>query len=126
MLQERASAKRNQQGVMCGEVEEQVYDRETGGFRGAEVSQPTDDKQQLGMRNAHNRETVRRSARLLVHFGFPHFLAKRSPGDTLEAMTAIQNEQRRVEAVLPDGKPVPGGDVTTAKGEWGLRWARDA
>lgn len=109
---------------MCSEVEEQVYDRATGGMRGAENSS-TDDKQQLGMRNAQNRESVRRSARLLVHFGFPHFLVKRLPADTSEAIAAVEGEKRRVEAVLPDGKPVPEGDVTMAKGEWGLRWAKD-
>ena len=80
--------------------------------------------QALGMLNASNRELVRRSARLLVHFGFPHLAGKKSRMFPLEweteAIERLKVETRDVKGVGWDGKVVE--DVTHQKGEWGLKW----
>lgn len=133
------------EGVACGEVEERVYDKATGRARaqgtssdedGAEAAAPPAadrlDAQQLGMLNAHNREVVRRAARLLVHYRFQHF-APRSIGHAGDATqprgdqgdaddAAVWKEPREVEPVRR-GKRIE--DVTHAKGEWGLRWKQE-
>lgn len=85
---------------------------------------PPPSAQVLGMVNASNRELVRRSARLLVHFGFPHLAAKRSRMFPLEweteAIELLKSETREVKGVGWDGKVID--DVTHQKGEWGLKW----
>lgn len=90
----------------------------------SEPSTPPPTAQALGMLNASNRELVRRSARLLVHFGFPHLAAKKSRMFPLvweaPAIDRLKEETRGVKGVGWDGKVVE--DVTHQKGEWGLKW----
>lgn len=122
--------------ALCEHTQTSLFSSDTGRITlQLDPSQPQSavgstelDSQQLGMAVAHNRESVRRAARLLVHFGFPHFNAtqcrpkSRLLGSTIEAecMRAAAGELRAVEAIGADGKPI--SDVTHAKGDWGLRW----
>jgi hypothetical protein len=92
---------------------------------------PVLDNQALGTLHAHNRELVRRSARLLNQFGFGHFLSPSKsrklailPEHEGRAVELLRREEgRKVVAVGWDGKEV--GDGTFVKGEWGLRWKHD-
>ncbi len=71
------------------------------------------------MINARNREKVRQTARLLVHFGFGHFRSGNIGDEEQEDVDAVRREERKVQAEQ-GGKVLE--DVTHAKGEWGLRW----
>jgi hypothetical protein len=120
------------QGVE-GEEEEEEQDGERDKSTTLLSSSPTNSSrsppsaQALGMINASNRELVRRSARLLVHFGFDHLTVGKR-GRTFpreweqEAVRMIKEDQggKEVVPVGWDGKVIE--DVTHQKGEWGLKW----
>lgn len=114
-----------------GEVEEERRDPATTLLSSSPTtsSRSPPSAQALGMINASNRELVRRSARLLVHFGFDH-LTRGKRGRTFpreweeEAVRVIKEDDRGgIKEVVPvgwDGKVIE--DVTHQKGEWGLKW----
>lgn len=143
-LLNQASRGGKRTAVMCSEVQREVFDgRGDEEMRGVnEVAQEADDKgsedaQRLGMKKAKEREDTRRAARLLYHFGFPHFATK-SPSAAPDTSTASpskasKTERRSIQTIengvdtkleaMQNGKVIQ--DVTHAKGEWGLRYRRD-
>ena len=153
MLNEGKGSGKEGRVVLCSDVQGRVFDETTGRPRTREgplaeglpelvpitsreneiessstpasmSTSPPPSAQVLGMANASNRELVRRSARLLAHFGFPHLAAKRSRMFPLEweteAIELLKSETREVKGVGWDGKVIE--DVTHQKGEWGLKW----
>jgi len=119
--------------VLCAQVQASLFAAETGRMRHEQQHDEARelDPQALGMANAANREMVRRSARLLHHFGFQHFATPSKRGSRSavtsqlqqheqSAIEQVSREQREVVAVDAKGKLVD--DVTHAKGDWGLRW----
>jgi hypothetical protein len=117
--------------ISCSQVQGAIFDPTTGLYRSSTTVASTPiDSQSLGMVNAQNREMIRRSARLLYHFGFGHFTTlKRSKsrgifglsGDDEQSLVEMfQGERREVVAVDETGRGLT--DVTSAKGEWGLKW----
>lgn len=116
-----------------GEEEDEGQDGEKDKSEGLLSSSPTNSSrsppsaQALGMINASNRELIRRSARLLVHFGFDHLTSgKRGrtfPREWEQEAVRVIKEDLGAKEVVPvgwDGKVIE--DVTHQKGEWGLKW----
>lgn len=115
----RAEAAVRKAGVLCTEVEAQVFGESRDHARrrrehGSDGESPaaameTETPAERGMREAKQRERVRRAGRRLVAFGVPESLAQ----DTI----AAQFRDRAFDCVQ-EGKPV---EPSFAKGDWGVR-----
>ena len=120
--QRRSEAVVRRSGVLCTEIEEEVFGESRDGAkkrreRAISSEEPADAGEETpaerGMREAKQRERVRRAGRRLVAFGVTS--TDDASADSLDLASAFSG---RSFDCVQDGKPV---EASFAKGDWGVR-----